>query len=288
MAVFMAEHGSKLATASSLKILCRRWVEFYGDAMVSDLKDIHRQEEFQAWLFGRGLANNSVNRVQEAGRTAINRAWKRGMIEHKPFIHCVPVDRDRPKGRPLTVEEIGKLYTNAADHVRLFLILLLGTAARCGAITSLTWQQVDFEAGLIRLNPEGRKQTSKRRATVKLVPFVREVLEPMDKTTPRVMMFRGEKMKECMRGVRRAVERAKLDRAITAYSCRHTVARWLRKSGVSPWETACQLGHRLPGYSITELYASESPDYLENAGSAIEKLLRAAIPLDAPKVPYAR
>lgn len=288
-AVWMNEHGKNLRSADSYAILLRRWTEFYGeDAKVSDLKDIHRQEDFQRWLFDRGLASNSVNRVQEAGRTAINRAWKRGMVENKPFIHCIPIERIKPKGRPLSVEEISQLYTHAADHVRLFLILMLGTAARNEAITSLTWPQIDFDAGLVHLNPPGRKQTTKRRPSVKLVPFVREVLEPMEKSTPRVIMFRGQKVAECMRGMRRAVARAGLEGDVSAYSCRHTVARWMRREGVSPWEAACQLGHKMPGYSMTELYAADSPDYLENAARAIDKLLRASIPLDAPRIASGR
>jgi len=79
-----------------------------------------------------------------------------------------------------------------------------------------------------------------------------------------------------------------MDREVTAYSCRHTVARWLRKEGVAPWETAMQLGHKVTGFSMTERYASWSPDYLEKAAAAIEKLLREAIPLDAPGVPNGR
>lgn len=78
--------------------------------------------------------------------------------------------------------------------------------------------------------------------------------------------------------------RAKIKGRVTPYSFRHTVARWLRKEGVSPWEVGAQLGHKMPGYNITEMYASASPDYLEKSSAAIEKLLREAIPLDATPI----
>ncbi|TIT36144.1 MAG: hypothetical protein E5W65_10270 [Mesorhizobium sp.] len=281
-------HVPKLRSKQAVSILLRYWLDFWKDATVADVRSIPKQEEFVAWLFAKGLANNSVNRGLEVGRAAINRAWKRGLIRDKPFIQMLTVETDRPMGRPLDVEEIRKLYTHSADHIRLFLVLMLATGARNEAITSLTWPQVDFEQGLVHLNPKGRKQTSKRRPTVRLVPFLREVLQPMDRTTPAVLMFRGLTVVHINKGIRAALRRAKMDREVTAYSCRHTVARWLRKEGVSPWETAMQLGHKVVGFSMTERYASWSPDYLEKSSAAIEKLLRAAIPLDAPPVQNAR
>lgn len=285
---YEANHVPKLRSRQAVSILLRYWLDFWKDATVADVRNIVRQEEFVAWLFAKGLANNSVNRGLEVGRGAINRAWKRGIIRDKPFIQMLKIETDRPMGRPLDVDEIRKLYTHSADHVRLFLILMLATGARNEAITTLTWSQIDFENGLVELNPRGRKQTSKRRPTVRLVPFLREILEPMDKTTPAVIMFRGEKVGHINKGIRAALRRAKMDREVTAYSCRHTVARWLRKEGVSPWETAMQLGHKVAAFSMTERYASWSPDYLEKAAAALEKLLRQSIPLEAPPVPNGR
>ncbi|RVD58838.1 site-specific integrase [Mesorhizobium sp. M2D.F.Ca.ET.223.01.1.1] len=285
---YEANHVHKLRSRQAVSILLRYWLDFWKDATVADVRSIPRQEEFVAWLFAKGLANNSVNRGLEVGRGAINRAWRRGVIRDKPFIQMLTVETDRPMGRPLDVAEIRKLYTHSADHIRLFLVLMLATGARNEAITSLTWPQIDFENNLVLLNPKGRKQTSKRRPTVRLVPFLREVLEPMDKTTPAVVMFRGQKVVHINKGIRAALRRADMDREVTAYSCRHTVARWLRKEGVPPWETAMQLGHKVTGFSMTERYASWSPDYLEKSSAAIEKLLRAAIPLDAPPVPNGR
>ncbi|QCL83933.1 hypothetical protein CFBP5875_04785 [Agrobacterium pusense] len=286
---YLDRHAIKLRSYASTKIVLRYWREFYGDnATVEELRNIRKQEEFRELLLAKNLKVSSVNRVLEAGRSAINRAYKRNVLAAVPFIQSLPREESPPKGRPLSVAEIRLLYTHAADHIRLFLILMLGTGARNEAICHLTWEQIDFEEGLIYLNPQGRKQTSKRRATVKLVPFVREVLAPMDKSTPFVIMWRGAGIDKAINGIRKAVGRAEMDRKVTAYSCRHTVARWLRKEGVSPWEVGSQLGHKMPSYNITEIYASASPDYLEKSAVAIEKLLRAAIPLDAPPIPSAR
>jgi integrase len=281
---YEANHVEKLRSRQAVKILLRYWLDFWGDATVADVRDIPKQEEFRAFLAAKGLSHNSVVRGLEVGRGAINRAWKRGIIRDRPYIEVPAMEQGPPMGRPMEVDEIRRLYTHSADHIRLFLVLMLGTGGRNEAITTLKWTQIDFQDGLIELNPRGRKQTSKRRPTVKLLPFLREVLEPMDKSTPYVLMFRGEKVGLVNKGIRAALRRAELDRQITAYSCRHTVARWLRREGVQPWETAMQLGHKVASFSMTERYAAWSPDYLEKSAVALEKLLRAAIPLDAPPI----
>lgn len=286
---YLDHHAIKLRSYGSVKILLRYWEEYWGpEAKISVLRNTPKQEEFRASLFAKGLAVNSVNRCLEAGRAAINRAYKRHVITSKPHIEVLPYERDKPKGRPLSVEEIGKLYTEAADHMRLFMILMLGTGARNEAICTLTWEQVDFENGLIHLNPEGRKQTNKRRPVVRMPKFVRDELSKFNDRDGRVLTFRGKSFKTAHQGIEKARWRAELKGRVTPYSFRHTVARWLRKEGVSPWEVGAQLGHKMPGYNITEMYASASPDYLEKSVAALDKLLRTAIPLDAPPIPSGR
>ncbi|WP_352636720.1 tyrosine-type recombinase/integrase [Mesorhizobium sp. M0145] len=57
---------------------------------------------------------------------------------------------------------------------------------------------------------------------------------------------------------------AGLDDKVNPYSLRHTAARWMRREGVSEWDTATQLGHRRPG--VTERYTAYDPAYLAAAG----------------------
>jgi len=121
-----------------------------------------------------------------------------------------------------------------------------------------------------------------------MVPFGREQLMKFNDREGRVLSFRGKSFNTAHQGIQKAVGRAELKGKVTPYSFRHTVARWLRKEGVSPWEVGAQLGHKMPGYNITEMYASASPDYLDKASAAIEKLLRTANPLDAPLIERGR
>ncbi len=62
----------------------------------------------------------------------------------------------------------------------------------------------------------------------------------------------------------------------------------MRKESVPAWETAMQLGHKMPGFSMTERYSAWDPSYLSQASEALDKLLKLSVPSDAPKVPSGR
>ncbi|MEL6979103.1 MAG: hypothetical protein AAGM38_10535 [Pseudomonadota bacterium] len=61
-----------------------------------------------------------------------------------------------------------------AGHVADFVLLALGAAARPGAILALIYAQMDFSAGLIRLNPPARTQNKKLRPNVRIPTLIAE------------------------------------------------------------------------------------------------------------------
>ena len=278
-------HGAKLRSGKTIKILLRYWLDFWGTAVVSDARDVVRQEQFRAFLEAKGLRHNSVNRTLEIGRAALNRAYRRGVIASVPYINCLEVENLRPMGRPLSLDECRRLYWKGSEepHFRLYMLMALGTAARPEALTTLTWPQVDFENGLIHLNPEGRKQTSKRRPIVRMPATLLKALEALPKNTPRVLMFRGRPLARLVSVWPKVKDRAKLPGRVNAYSLRHTVASYLRGQRVPPWEVSAQLGHRLEGYSMTERYTHLDPTYLAKSAKALDKMLRAVL---ADPLPY--
>lgn len=278
-------HAAKLRSAKTIKILLRYWLEFWGTAVVSDARDVPRQERFRAMLEAKGLRHNSVNRTLEIGRAALNRAYRRGVIASVPYINCLQVENLRPMGRPLTLDECRRLYWQGSEepHFRLYMLMALGTAARPEALITLTWPQVDFENGLIHLNPEGRKQTSKRRPIVRMPDTLRQALEPLPRDTPRVLMFRGRTLGRLVSVWPKVKERANLPGRVNAYSLRHTVASYLRANRVPPWEVSAQLGHKLEGYSMTERYTHLDPTYLAESAKALDGLLSAVL---ANPLPY--
>ena len=54
------------------------------------------------------------------------------------------------------------------------------------------------------------------------------------------------------------------------YTIRHTIATEMRKRGVSPWDVAAWLGHKIVEFKTTERYAKVDPNYLAGARKAID------------------
>jgi len=158
----------------------------------------------------------------------------------------VDVHYGEPKGRVLSPKEVALLLTHAPDHVRLLIYIMLGTLCRPEAAYELTGTQLDFENRLIDLNPPGRKQTKKIRPIVKMPETLAGILE--NSSSGHVITYRGKPVKYVRSAWRSLRTRCGLDDNVQPYSLRHTMARWLRKQGVSAWDTAAQLGHKSREY----------------------------------------
>jgi hypothetical protein len=61
-------------------------------------------------LEGLGIKRSTIQRTLNIGKAAISRAFKRGELSSMPFILSVTVKTHPPKGRPLEIEEIARLY----------------------------------------------------------------------------------------------------------------------------------------------------------------------------------
>ena len=111
----------------------------------------------------------------------------------------------RTLGRPLKIAELARLLLEAPDHLRLMLMILIGTACRPEAALELTGAQLDFDDLLIDLNPRGRKQTKKFRPVVKMPDTLATVLT--NAPSGRLVTFRGQpvkKINKAWRGMRRS------------------------------------------------------------------------------------
>ncbi len=276
-APFYERHASKLASAYQCQLSLRYWLEFHEDASVAAALDVTEQERFLDWLLNdKKVSQNTAQRVIGVGKTALNWAWKRGMLETVPFIALPKRTASPPRGRPLEVEDIRKLLAAArSDHIRHFIYLMIATAARPDAVLDLTFSRCDFERRLITLNPEGREQTKKYRPVVRMpeeiVDYLKELKANSD--SDYIINYHGSKVLSTKKAWRQLRKDAGLDDAVNPYSIRHTMARWLRSQSVPAWEVAAQLGHKQKDVSTTEIYAPFDPAYLSNAVKAIDVLL---------------
>jgi integrase len=146
------------------------------------------------------------------------------------------------------------------DRLHRYLWLLLETGARSEALRTLTWDQVELGAGLMKLNPWGRHQTTKRRPTIPisddLMPILVRAKE--EATGPWVLDHDGQ----IRMSMERFCERHRLD-GVTAHTFRHALATRLAQAGVSMPEIAAMLGDTMA--TIEKNYLHLSPTFLRGA-----------------------
>ena len=261
---YWENHAKNLPSASGNRDALAKWLDYWTEASVAELS-VERQEAFVKHLEGLGIKRSTIQRTLNIGRAAISRAFKRGELSSMPFIVSVTVKSHPPKGRPLEIDEIARLYQAAAPHLRTFILWMIGTAARPEAVIDLRSEQVEWERRIVRLNPEGREQNKKHRPVVRLPNALAQ--QPFNGW---LIAHKGKHAESVKTAWKAAAKRAALDKNVRPYSLRHTAARWMRLHGVSTDEVAQQLGHRKLG--STGVYTEYDPQYLKAACVALDQL----------------
>ncbi len=177
-----------------------------------------------------------------------------------------------PRERWLREHEAERLFIAAAEmrngprlsRVERFMWLALETAGRRTCLLNLTWDQVDFETRVVHLNPDGRQQSSKRRASVPISDALLDVLEVSwaERTSDLVLDY-NHRLHEHLD---RVAARANV-KGVTAHVFRHTAATWMARRGVPLWKIAKVLGNSVE--QVERVYAKHCPDDLRDSVNVI-------------------
>lgn len=215
---------------------------------------------------GRKATNGGIRRDLAVLSASLTRAARKGRIP--PFVFptdAIP-EEPEPRDRWLTDAECKKLLAAADDggerlsRAYRFVALALGTASRRAAIETLTREQVDLAAGVIRLNPKGRRQTNKRRPQVPIADWLRPILERTLKE------IEGDYVLDHPGSIRTAFEtvvaRSGLE-DVTPHALRHTWATRAAQAGVPLLDIAGVLGDSVK--TVTNTYLHHCPEHLRGA-----------------------
>lgn len=226
----------------------------------------------RAGEIGRRPAKSAGTCRRELGTliAALNLAVKSRLITAGERPHIPMPAAPGPKDLWLTEAEVQQLQ-EAADRVGgaggLFVHIALATAARRHSIESLSWSQIDFDAGLIQFNQPGRQRTRKRRVAVpisnELAPRLREARE---RTPGDFVLGSTKAITKKFDTVCRAAYQATGNSRfllVTPHTLRHTWATLAARAGVSMFEVAGVLGDSLT--TVQRNYLHHSPDHLRNA-----------------------
>jgi integrase len=285
------EHASKKPSADVAKQAIRNAVEIWGNPMVSELLPAKQMEFIRALREGydgqEPLSDHTILSRLSRIWAAMNYCKAEGIIQFVPTM--VRRERWEPHlpsgGRELSIAELGRLFHEAGrrdtptsrEHLWRFMVLAVGTAHRRSALQELRKDQVDLENGIIQLNPEGRRQTKKRRPTLPMSQILRAHIKEWDASpSGHYVTYNGRPLTSdtWFDNLREA---AKVD--CSANDIRHTVITWMVKQKVDPVQRRIFEGHKAPSESGAEdSYIHLDPNYLIEPRRAVDKLFKAIAP----------
>lgn len=215
-----------------------------------------------------GIRDGTIHTELGHLRMVLLWAEKHGLINKAP-----PIERPskpEPKDAHLTKDE-ARALTEAANvpHVRLAIMLMVGTGARNEAALQLTWDRVDFDRRMIQLRNPFDKAKRKGRATVPINDRLYEALEEAKKgaLTPYVIEWAGGPVKSIKRGLK-AAGKAIGRPDVSPHMLRHSAAVWLAEDGHSMHEISQFLGHNDVKVT-TRIYARFSPTHLRKLADSL-------------------
>jgi integrase len=113
-----------------------------------------RREHFEAWVADLPLAPSSSALVAQTLGSLLASAVEDGRIPRNPATGAKLPSIDAPPVVPLTVEQIRRLATAAADHVRAAVVVVAGTGLRQGELFGLTVDRIDFLRRELRVDQQ--------------------------------------------------------------------------------------------------------------------------------------
>ncbi|MDX5298847.1 MAG: site-specific integrase, partial [Gammaproteobacteria bacterium] len=197
-------------------------------------------------------------------RGVLELAYQDELIDRNPAERLKNLKHQRPVADPFTRDEmetiLGYLYkrhTGAEEAYALYFELAFWTGMRSSELLALTWDDVDFRSGYIRVSKARSKGTLNDRtktAQIRDVLINPRALSALNRAKQHTYLRGGPLFRSPRTGeqwetekplrdvFRRAMQRLGI-RHRPAYNTRHTYATMLLMSGANPTFVAGQLGH---------------------------------------------
>lgn len=240
-----------LETKADKRSLLRDKTSFKNLEPFFGIKLLHTitQADIRAYQIQRkaeGVTGATINRECALLRHFFNLAIEAGYVRNNPIKGVKFYKEQKCKRRSFvfTEDELQRLVTAAAPHLRPILIVAAGTGLRKGDILGLRWNQVDFAHNVISLS----LQKTSEYLEVPMLPMVRDVLARIRseaRTSSYVFVFRAaEKIIDVKTAFHAALRRSGLaDRGFCFHDLRRTFATMLYNRGVHLTKIQRLLGH---------------------------------------------
>jgi integrase len=248
-----------------------------------------------------GSAPASIHKMHTLLHKSLAQAVNDGLIPRNVADNLKLPRIDREEIDPLTAEEANRLIEAAAgDRLEAIYTIAIHTGLRQGELLSLRWEDLDLEAGALRVRRTltrtkgtysmGEPKTKKSRRTVRLTTgavaalrgHLERQLEEMDRLgslyQPGGLVFASEAggiinpSNLRNRSFTRLLRRAGLPPDTRFHDLRHTCATLLLSRNVNPKVVSEMLGHATIAITL-DTYSHVLPDMQEKAAIALEEAL---------------
>jgi integrase len=222
----------------------------------------------------------TVNRELACLRRMFNIALRQGWVNKNPF-NCgeslIEISAERRREKILTMEEERRLIAACEHpqrkHLKPLLIALLDTGARKGEALKLTWQDVDFENGLITFQALNTKTLRTRQVAItsRLRAELENLWENSDKKIDSIVFGIIDNVSKSFAS---ACKEAKIETGgiygLTLHCLRHSAATRLVKGQMPIQMVGRILGHTQP--QTTYRYLSANEETLHQAANILESI----------------
>ncbi|GBU20175.1 hypothetical protein R80B4_00050 [Fibrobacteres bacterium R8-0-B4] len=158
----IAPHNLRAGTLEKNKGQLRLWaLPKLGDKRLRDLKPAVFAEHFRylrtgGKMNGNGLCAVSVNKARAVLNAVFSAAVNADIIPYNPIARVKAFKEEKAEAPVLTLEQAYRLRGLILEipdiGMRGLLLALLYTGARTGELRALTWNDVDFDKGIIIIN----------------------------------------------------------------------------------------------------------------------------------------
>jgi len=207
--------------------------------------------KFIADCRARGVKPVSINNYLRGIRTPLNKAYEWGLLDRKPFIKMLRVEKRLP--RILTMQEIAAILRYARRHdFEMYRIILfaLWTGARRSEVASARWK--NYTGDTIRIIGKGNRER-----TIPVLPMTAHAMGDRRDIGFIFKRWHNDTTTHRFRGIVRELK----IKNVHFHTLRHTAATMMLASGIGISYVKQILGHA--SVTTTEIYAQVLQDKLK-------------------------
>jgi integrase len=252
------------------KVSAERIKAFFGDRpldsiLTSEIEAYKQKRLGEVDRFKRLPQKSTINRELACLRSILLLAARDGILDKVPYLELF--DENNTRSKVISQDEFGSLLTVSPQHLQDVMFCLWDTGMREAEALELTWSQVDFTGGFIRLTPEDTKTETGR--MVPISPRLKVLLQTIWKReragklstlTDRVFLYRGKPFNRFSRAFKTACGKAKIN-GLWIHDLRASFAtRKINERFDRDWVKAIT-GHKTD--HVFKRYNRPTPDHLK-------------------------